>query len=120
MTNTPMLTRLIALASLVAVSNGAFAEAETPHYQGFSRDKSSEFRLYLNGGEFLQRKASLHSVRLVAHQLRKGQTLRRLQGCVYHFDDADRSRDRIECAEDKTSPLGGVHYARAPKGPSGN
>lgn len=107
--------RLITLSLLVVASNGAFAEAETPHYQGFSRDKSSEFRLYLNGGEFLGRKASFHTIKVAAHQLRKGQVLRRLEGCVFHFDDADRSKDRIECAEHKTSPLSGVHYARDPK-----
>lgn len=113
--NTHMLPRLIALALLLAASNAAFAEAETPHYQGFSRDKSSEFRLYLSGGEFLGRKASFHTIKVAAHQLRKGQVLRRLEGCVYHFDDADRSKDRIECAENKTSPLSGVQYARDPK-----
>lgn len=118
MKNITRISRLITLALLAAASNCAFAEAETPHYQGFSRDKSSEgseFRFYLSGGEFLGRKASFHTIAVAVQQQRKGRLLRRLEGCVYHFDDADRSKDRIECAENKTSPLSGVQYARDQK-----
>lgn len=100
---------LITLASLV-VSSSAFG-AFGAHYLGTSRDHS-EFRMYLDGGEFLGRTASFYTIGVAVHQLRKGQPLRRLGGCVYRFDDMDRRKDRLECAENKASPLSGVEYAR--------
>ncbi|MFM9899409.1 MAG: hypothetical protein ACKVOT_00180 [Polaromonas sp.] len=103
---------LIALASWGA-STSAFG-ALGAHYLGTSRNEG-EFRLYLDGGEFLGRTASFHSIRVAVHQRRKGHPLRALGGCVYRFDDTDRQKDRIECATNKGSPLSGVAYARDPR-----
>lgn len=103
---------LIVLASLV-VSTSAFG-ALGAHYLGTSRGQG-EFRMYLDGGEFLGRTASFHSIRVAVHQIRSGRPPRTLGGCVYRFDEMDRRKDRIECAENKASPLSGVEYARDPK-----
>jgi len=106
-------SKLIALACL-ATNTHAFASFSAPHYLGFSRDRS-EFRLYLGAGEFLGRTGSLQAIRVTVHQLRKGQPLRALQGCVYYFDDMNRRRDRITCPQVTPGPLKGVEYAREPE-----
>ena len=103
------ISKLIALA-LLAASTSAFASFGA-HYLGFDRDHH-EFRMYLDGGEFLGRNGSFQTIRVTVHQLRKGQPIRALKGCVYHFDDSNRHRDRIECTESTPSPLRGVEYAR--------
>lgn len=106
-------SRMLALAGLVACTS-AWGSFSTPHYLGHSRQQS-EFRVYLGGGAFLGRAGSLQTIRVTIHQLRKGQPLRALEGCVYRFDDTDRRRDRIECADGAPGPLSGVEYARDPK-----
>lgn len=104
------ISRLIALASLVACTS-ALAEFSAPHYLGHSRQQG-EFRMYLGGGEFVGRTGAHQAVKVTVHQLRKGQPLRALQGCVYHFDDTDRRKDRIDCGGSAPGPLRGVEYAR--------
>jgi len=103
---------LIALASLLA-STSAFGSFGA-HYLGTSRDRT-EFRLYLDGGEFLGRTASLQAIRVTVHQLRPGQPRRTLEGCVYRFDETNPRRDKIECTDSASSPLKGVEYAREQK-----
>lgn len=103
------ISRLIALVSL-ATSTSAFGSLGA-HYLGFDHDQR-EFRMYLDGGEFLGRNGSFQSIRVTVHQIRKGQPMRALKGCVYHFDDTNRHRDRIECTESTSGPLRGVEYAR--------
>ncbi|MDB5895991.1 MAG: hypothetical protein JWQ88_3522 [Rhodoferax sp.] len=103
--------RLLVLATLLA--GGSAFGALGAHYRGFGPDRS-EFRLYLDGGEFLGRKGSFQAIRVTVHQLRKNRPQRTLEGCVYRFDDMDRRRDRIECAESAPAPLAGVEYARPP------
>ncbi len=103
------IAKLTALASMVASTSalGSFGA----HYSGTSRDHG-HFRMYLDGGEFLGRTGSFQTIRVTVHLLRQGQPLQALEGCVYRFDDRDRRRDRIECAEGAPSPLSGVEYAR--------
>lgn len=97
---------------LVALMAGGSAfGALDAHYLGTSRD-GGEFRIYLHGGPYLGRSGSMQAVGVTVHALRKNQPMRALAGCVYHFDDTDRHRDRIECANDTPGPLGGVVYAR--------
>jgi len=103
-------SRLIALAALLA-STSVFGEFSAPHYLGDSRDRS-EFRMYLGGGEFLGRAGSIQAIRITVHQLRKGQPLKALEGCVYRFEDADWRQGRIECSQSTPGPLRGVEYAR--------
>ncbi|WP_295952605.1 hypothetical protein [Rhodoferax sp.] len=103
---------LVSLAALTLGSN-AFASLGA-HYLGWSRDQG-EFRMYLDGGEFLGRTGPFQTIRVTVHLLRKGRPLRALEGCVYHFDELDRRRDQIACAEDAASPLRGVAYARDPQ-----
>ena len=109
------MSKLITLVSLVA-STGAIGSFSTPHYLGISRDHS-EFRMYLNGGEFLGQIGSLQTITVAVHQLRKGHSLRALEGCVYRFDNKNGLRDRIECAQSTPGPLSGVEYARDLKKP---
>lgn len=104
--------KLIALASLAA-STSAFGSFGA-HYLGASRDHA-QFRMYLDGGEFLGRMASFQTIRVTVHQLRQGRPMRVLAGCVYRFDDMNRRNDRIECAARVPGPLRGVAYARDPK-----
>jgi hypothetical protein len=104
---------LIALASLLA-STSVLSEFSAPHYLGSSRDRS-EFRMYVGGGEFLGRNGSLQTIKVTVHQLRVGQRLKTLEGCVYRFDDMDWRRDRIECSQETPGPLRGVEYARDAK-----
>jgi hypothetical protein len=94
----------------LGASFAAFAGLEA-HYLGLSRD-GGEFRIYLHGGAYLGRSGSLQSVAVTVHETRRRRPMRSLQGCVYHFDDRDRSRDRIECAANTAGPLRGVVYAR--------
>jgi hypothetical protein len=94
----------------LGASFAAFAGLEA-HYLGLSRD-GGEFRIYLHGGAYLGRSGSLQAVAVAVHETRKKRPMRSLQGCVYHFDDRDRSRDRIECAANTAGPLRGVAYAR--------
>ena len=103
---------LIALLALVA-NTSAFGSFGA-HYLGTSRDRT-EFRLYLDGGEFLGRAASMQTIRVTVHQLSQGRPLRTLTGCVYRFDGTNPRRDRIECAENAQGPLKGVEYARDTK-----
>lgn len=100
---------IVALGLLLAGTSafGSFGA----HYLGTSRD-AGEFRLYLDGGEFLGRNASFQSIGVTVHQLRQGKSSRTIEGCVYRFDDRDRSKDRIECAETTRAPLSGVVYVR--------
>lgn len=102
-------SKLIALVSLVT-STSAFGSLGA-HYLGFDRDHR-EFRMYLDGGEFLGRNGSFQAISVTVHQIHKGQPIRTLKGCVYHFDDTNRLRDRIECAESTPGPFRGVEYAR--------
>lgn len=104
------ISKLFALASVV-ISTGALGSFDTPHYLGTSRDQN-EFKFYLNGGEFLGRTGSFQRVSVTVHQSRKGQTLRALAGCVYHFEANNGRKDKIECAESTPGPLKGVAYAR--------
>lgn len=103
--------RLAVLALLVA-STSAQASFGA-HYLGTSRDHT-QFRLYLDGGAFLGRTGAFQAIRVTTHQVRPGQPLRAMEGCVYRFDDTNRRRDRIDCAEDAPHPLRGVAYARDP------
>lgn len=103
------ISKLVALVSL-AISTNAFGSFGA-HYLGFDRDQN-EFRMYLDGGEFLGRNGSFQTIRVTVHQLRKGHSTRTLKGCVYHFDDKNRHRDKIECAESTAGPLRGVEYVR--------
>ena len=68
---------LIVLASLV-VSTSAFG-ALGAHYLGTSRGQG-EFRMYLDGGEFLGRTASFHSIRVAVLQIRPRHLPRTLGG----------------------------------------
>lgn len=104
------LFRLATLA-LLWVCTGALAEFSTPHYLGHTR-QHGEFRIYLGGGQFVGRTGSMQAIKVTAHQLRKGQPIRTLEGCVYRFDDKDRRRDRIDCSASMAGPLKGVEYAR--------
>lgn len=100
---------LVILGSLLA-GTGALGSFGA-HYLGMSRD-GIEFRLYLDGGAFLGRTASLQSIRVTVHQLRQGRLRGKSDDCVYRFDDTDHGRDRIECAERAHAPLNGVVYVR--------
>lgn len=101
-----------ALAStLCGNAFGAFGA----HYLGFSRDRA-EFRLYLDGGEFLGQQGAYKAIKVAVHQIPRGRPLRAVAGCVYRFDDTDRRRDRIDCAENPGSPLSGVAYTSGEDG----
>ncbi|APW39756.1 hypothetical protein RD110_23250 [Rhodoferax koreense] len=104
-------TAALALLAMMATGGSAFGALDA-HYLGTSRD-GGEFRIYLHGGAYVGRSGSVQTVRVTVHALRKGRRLQALEGCVYHFDDKDRGRDRIECAETAPGPLRGVAYARA-------
>ena len=108
-----VLARLLAAAAL-AVGGSAFG-AINAHYLGHAADRS-EFRLYLDGGEYLGQSGGFQAIRVTVHQFRKQGARRTLTGCVYRFVDSDRSRDRIECADDAPGALRGVVYARSPRG----
>ncbi len=101
---------LVALGLLLAC--GSALASFGAHYHGTSRERGDEFRLYLDGGEFLGRSGPFQSIRVTVHQLRKGRLVRKGEGCVYRFDAQAPGRNRIECAEGGAGPLGGVVYAR--------
>ena len=101
--------RLLAMASLLAGAQ-AFGSMGA-HYEGQSQDRS-QFRLYLDGGEFLGARASLQSIRVTVHRLRQGRPSQTIQDCVYLQDLRDHRKDRIECAARSNGPLSGVVYVR--------
>jgi len=80
-------------------------------YLGHDR-QGTEFRIYLDGGEFLGRQGDFHAIRVTVHLLRKGRVAKTVAGCVYRFDEARRERDRLECSDSAAAPLNGVAYAR--------
>lgn len=99
------------LVIVAALMGGSAHAALDAHYLGTSRD-GGEFRIYLHGGEYLGRSGSFQAIRVTVHEERKRRALRASPGCIYHFDEADRSRDRIECSEQAIGSLRGVAYAR--------
>lgn len=100
----------VGLAGWLLAAGGACASFGA-HYRGTSGD-GVEFRLYLDGGEFLGTAGALQSIRVELHRLRRGRLHAGGADCLYRFDAADRARDRIDCAARAGSPLDGVVYVR--------
>jgi hypothetical protein len=110
MPRTSVIRRGLAALGWLLACGSAFASFGA-HYHGTNRERD-EFRLYLDGGEFLGRSGSFQSIRVTVHQLRKDRLVRKGEDCVYRFDAQEPGRNRIECAERMPGPLGGVVYVR--------
>lgn len=81
------------------------------HYLGHSA-QGKEFRVYLDGGEFLGKHGGFHLIRVTVHLVDGRQRLHRVEGCIYRFDEMKRERDRLECGSAVQGPLAGAQYVR--------
>jgi len=100
-----------AIALAVPFVHGEAVAAFGAHYLGHNR-QGAEFRVYLDGGEFLGRQGDFHAIRVTVHGLRGGRLRHVVEGCVYRFDASRRERDTLECGPSAAGPWAGARYGR--------
>jgi hypothetical protein len=86
------------------------------HYLGHSA-RGSEFRVYLDGGEFLGKQGDFQVIRVTVHRVDERHLFHAFEGCLYLFDETRRERDRLECSLSAHGPMAGAQYIRPARRP---